>query len=73
MQSKTLARLGSASFRALRLTCGLALVLGVCASTAFAGGPPLPVPEIDPGSIAGALTVLTGGMLMLTDRLRKKS
>jgi hypothetical protein len=72
MQSKTFARLGSASFRALRVTLGLALVLGACAGTAFAGGP-LPAPEIDPGSIAGALTVLTGGMLMLTDRLRKKS
>jgi hypothetical protein len=72
MQSKWLARLGWASFRALRTTCGLALVLGAGAATAYAGGP-APAPEIDPGSIAGALTVLTGGMLMLTDRLRKKS
>ncbi len=31
-----------------------------------------PVPEIDPGSIASALTLLSGGVLILTGR-RKRS
>lgn len=29
-------------------------------------------PEIDPGSMTGALALLSGGVLLLTDRLRKK-
>ena len=28
--------------------------------------------EIDPGSLTGALALLSGGLLMLTDRLRRK-
>lgn len=32
--------------------------------------PPLPSPEIDPGSAAGALSLLMGGVLMLADRRR---
>jgi hypothetical protein len=30
------------------------------------------VPEIDPGSATSALTLLTGGMLILTSRLRRR-
>jgi hypothetical protein len=30
-------------------------------------------PEIDPGSIVGALTLLTGGVLLLTDRRGRKA
>ena len=30
------------------------------------------VPEIDPGSMTSALALLTGGVLLLTDRLRRK-
>jgi hypothetical protein len=30
------------------------------------------VPEIDPGSIAGASALLIGGLLLLTDRLRRR-
>jgi hypothetical protein len=30
-----------------------------------------PVPEIDPGSMAGAMTLLVGGFLALTDRARR--
>jgi hypothetical protein len=30
------------------------------------------VPEIDPGGLAGGLTLLTGGLLLLWDRARKK-
>ena len=37
---------------------------------AKAGSPP-PVPEIDAGSMAGALTLLVGGVLALTDRVRR--
>ena len=29
-------------------------------------------PEIDPNALAGALTLLSGGALVLTDRLRRK-
>ena len=29
-------------------------------------------PEIDPGSITRALACLSGGLLMLTDRIRRK-
>ena len=54
---------------------GLALVLGVIvlAGSAHAGGgpPPLSTPEIDPGSIGGALTLLIGGAFLLTGRSRK--
>jgi hypothetical protein len=54
---------------------GLALMLAVIvlAGSAYAGGgpPPLPAPEIDPGSIGGALTLLIGGAFLLTGRSRK--
>lgn len=59
-----------------RVGIGAALVLAAFAVPAFAcatcGGtpPPSSVPEIDPGSIASALTLLSGGVLMLTNRLR---
>jgi hypothetical protein len=29
-------------------------------------------PEIDPNSLAGALTILSGGVVLLTDRFRRK-
>jgi hypothetical protein len=29
-------------------------------------------PEIDPNSLAGALTLLSGGVVLLTDRFRRK-
>jgi hypothetical protein len=72
MNVQTLAR---ATWRVARLACGLGLILAACAGTTFAGGPPPPpgpAPEIDPGSAATALGLLTGGVLMLTDRLRRK-
>jgi hypothetical protein len=50
---------------------GLALVMAAIASPAWAGGP-LPVPEIDPGSMAGAVALLAGGALLLTHRLRRR-
>ena len=52
---------------------GLALVLAALCGTAEAGaGPPPSVPEIDPGSILSAFTLLSGGLMILTDRRRSK-
>jgi hypothetical protein len=52
---------------------GLVLVMAAIASPAWAGGPlPTPGPEIDPGAMGGALALLTGGVLLLTDRFRRK-
>ena len=56
---------------------GLALVVAASASLAQAqtasgsssGGA---APEIDPGSMASALTLLCGGVLMVTDKFRSK-
>ena len=50
-------------------TCGLLLVFVSMASMARAD---IPVPEIDPGSMSSALTLLAGGALILTERLRRK-
>ena len=35
------------------------------------GGGPVKTPEIDPGMLRGALVLLGGGVLMLTDRRRR--
>lgn len=66
-------------FASLKNVFGLALVLAATSGVAFAqttstGVPPNTgsvVPEIDPASVASALTLLCGGVLMLTDKLRK--
>ncbi|HKI38339.1 MAG TPA: hypothetical protein VKA46_41200 [Gemmataceae bacterium] len=54
--------------------CGLALVLAAVATPALAWGnpPPCPTPEIDAGSIGSALTVLSGGAILLMHRLRRR-
>ncbi len=59
------------------LSMGMILAASALSSSAFAGAgpPPYPhtsVPEIDPGSLAGAMTLLTGGVLTLIDRRRSK-
>jgi hypothetical protein len=55
---------------------GLALVVVATASVAQAqsasGGSSGAAPEIDPGSVMSALTLLTGGVLMMTDKFRSK-
>lgn len=52
---------------------GLALMLAAICGTAEAGaGPPKAVPEIDPSSILSAITLLSGGVMILTDRRRSK-
>jgi hypothetical protein len=59
--------------RGARTVAGLALVLAATATVASAGaGPPPSVPEIDPGSILSAVTLLSGGVMVLTDRRRAK-
>ncbi len=55
--------------RTVRTGLGLALVLSALAGTAHAI--PLPGPEIDPGSMASALTLLIGGAFLITGRSRK--
>ena len=47
---------------------GLALMVTAVAGTAHAE---FQVPEVDPGSLASALTLLTGGVLTLTGRVRR--
>ena len=54
---------------------GLALVVSASASLAQAqtasGSSGVAAPEIDPGSVMSALTLLTGGVLMITDKCRR--
>jgi hypothetical protein len=57
---------------------GLALVVAATAGLAHAqsasggsSGSSGGVPEIDAGSMISALTLLTGGVLMITDKFRK--
>jgi hypothetical protein len=57
---------------------GLALVMAATAGLAHAqsasggsGGSAGAAPEIDAGSMISALTLLTGGVLMVTDKFRK--
>ncbi len=54
---------------------GLTLVLASTATLAHAqttsGSTAGGVPEIDAGSMISALTLLTGGVLMITDKFRK--
>jgi hypothetical protein len=71
---RTLSAAGSAA--------ALLLILAVPIGTARAGanppvwGPaplsPQAVPEIDPGSVLGAFTLLTSGLMVVTDRRRPK-
>lgn len=49
---------------------GLALILAATAGPALAHD--CAAPEIDAGSLATAVALVTGGVLMLTDRLRRK-
>jgi len=63
------------SVQAVVKTFALFLLLAAAASFAFAGDPidgAHGVPEIDAGSLASALTLLTGGVLLLTDRIRRR-
>jgi hypothetical protein len=49
---------------------GFLTIGGALASNAYAGGPV--APEIDPGGIAASVTILTGGVLILSSMRHKK-
>jgi hypothetical protein len=49
--------------------CGLMMVLTAIGSSAAAVDV---APEIDAGSLGSAVTLLVGGAMMLTDRIRRK-
>lgn len=53
----------------MRKLLGLCLVLSAMGSSAFAS---VGVPEIDPGSMVSAMTLLSGGLLVFADRRRSK-
>lgn len=55
-----------------RKSCGALLLATVFASPAFASWDETDVPEIDPGTIASAVTLVVGGVLMLADRRKRK-
>jgi len=58
--------------RTARMGVGFALVLTALAGVVHAVPPEAVVtPEIDPGSMASALTLLMGGAILLTARSRK--
>lgn len=65
--------LSSRIFRRGLQVCGLCLVLAAGAGIAQAGGPPAGgAPEIDPGSMKAALMLLSGGVLLVADRFRRR-
>jgi hypothetical protein len=53
----------------IRFALGAGLMLAAFSTPAWAH---IQFPEIDPGSMAGAMTLLSIGVLMLTDVRRKK-
>lgn len=74
MSANRLIALASPAWRAGRWVCGLALVLGASSGVAQAIGPGVgSTPEIDPGSMKAALMLLGGGVLLVTDRFRRRS
>jgi hypothetical protein len=62
------ATLTSPTFQVARKTAGFLLVFAACAGTAAARANP----EIDPGTASSALALLSGGALLLTNRLKRK-
>jgi hypothetical protein len=60
------------SLRVASIAFGLGLALSMSAGVARAGGGGSHgVPEVDPASALSALTLLTGGFLLITDRIRR--
>lgn len=67
----TMTSLKIAAARASRVAAavlGLALMVSAFAAPASAA---LDAPEVDPGSLASALTLLAGGIVTLTGRIRR--
>ena len=71
MLSNRLTKVAVASLLGSLKVLGLLLVMAAVTGTVRADES-VSAPEIDPGSMASALTLLTGGLLTLTDRLRRK-
>ena len=64
----------NASVRALRVASfglGLALMISAASGLATAGDGTPNAPEVDPGSLASVVTLVTGGVLTLTGRIRR--
>lgn len=62
------------SLKAVRKAVGFLLMLSALGGVARAGdtrGPEFHSPELDPGSMASALTLLSGGALLITARRRR--
>jgi hypothetical protein len=68
MRSTMFVRLVSGCFPMLRKSTGLFLIFAATCSAAQAG----PAPEIDPGSISGALAMLASGFYLFTGSRRRK-
>jgi len=54
----------------VKTTISLVLLLGATSMSVFGAGP-TPVPEIDASSAAAAITLISGGLLLLRARRRK--
>ena len=70
MHERRAIALVATTLRTVRKAAGLALLVVAIGGTARAVD--IDVPEIDPGSMAGALTLLSGGVMLLTGRVRRK-
>jgi hypothetical protein len=71
MLMQSLAKVMSHAFKFSRKTVGLLLVFAACSGTAYGRGS-AKVPEIDPGTASSAVSLLVAGVLMITDRVRRK-
>jgi hypothetical protein len=56
----------------MRRILGAGLIVAALGSTAFAGVP-VRTPEIDAGSMVSGLALLSGAVLIMTNRARRKS
>ena len=56
-----------------RKAAGFLLVLAAVSGSVQAGPTPPSVPEVDPTAVLGAITLVTGGVMLLTDRRRARS
>jgi hypothetical protein len=55
-----------------RKALGLGLMIAAFGGPAFAGEPAPAVPEIDAGSMVSAVALLSGAVLVVTNRVRRK-
>jgi len=53
------------------MACAVALMLAALAAPAVAVLPAPPAPEIDPGSLAGAVALVVGGVMLVRGRIRR--